>query len=364
MKSFNDQIDHQRRFILVLLGCLCLISLGLAVWHYWENLNHEKKLYQQQLEQAAKEQAVIESVAALKEEIESLDIKQLTLEDQALVDDLQSRISNASQEEKKKIGVTPFKLRLAEIRLETLANRTGSIRQLWGNTFSAAEAAVLTHYLQECPMEVSVYVRMLDDGSVYIYQPTQAYYPASLAQTPYALYLSVLQEKGELSLNSIEREWMSNMIRHADNEATIILAGRYPAAGDTYVTFLDTLGFTDPSSSTITASLTINGEMNVVDAGHVMVALYDYFETGSIEASALKEDFLNTEADTFIQNVYLMAKKDGLARDANHSMAIIYAPRPYVLCMMTSGDDNLDDSPDSYGIMTTIYELVTDMIKS
>lgn len=255
-----------------------------------------------------------------------------------------------------------------EIVKETTAARSETYQSMTGLTFTNQNQIRLNQFFDSYAdrLEVSVYLRMLDDGSTYLYNPLTNYYTASIAKTPFALYLYQGYEKGLFSLSDYQKQLVSLMISHSDNEATVLLANTYPTYTQSYRDFLDTIGFTDPYSSTILSD-TISGTMNVIDAGHTMVALYDFFNSQTEAALALQNDFLNYDYDLPLLNFpYPMAKKWGMFNNVNHDMAIVYGKRPFVICVMTR--DLLGIYPDTrmndpYGIMAATSQLVYEILE-
>lgn len=342
---------------LLLVFCvLCTVVIGLRRYRQQQQEKAEAiKLEQDKITKQAED---------LNRRLTALDTQTLTLQDLDSVDLLQEEINAASQEVRDLlVDNWAILLYQAQVRLETLQAQNGTYRHSWGKTFSAEDITTLDALFASFPTHISVYLRMLDDGSTYMYEPLQYYYTASIAKAPYALYLSYLEDQGELTLTKTERELMSAMISRSDNEATLSLAANYPASGSAYQSFLAQIGFTDPTSSTITLGSSIAGDMNAMDAGHTMLALYMYFSSETERALALQDDFLNYDyLAPLLTTEYPMAKKYGLEMGANHDMAIVYADRPFILCILTEGDGEVY-MHDPYQIMHQASGLIVSIVE-
>lgn len=255
-----------------------------------------------------------------------------------------------------------------EIAQETKKAQNDTYTSLTGLTFSSQDQLRLDQFFDSFSdrLEVSVYIRMLDDGSTYLYNPLATYYTASIAKAPFALYLYQGYEQGLFSLSDYQKHLISLMISKSDNDATVSLASIYPTYTKSYRDFLETIGFTDPYSSTISTT-GINGNMNVIDAGHTMVSLYDYFNQQTDGALALQNDFLNYDYDLPLLNFpYPMAKKWGMFASVNHDMAIVYGKRPFVICVVTNdlrGVYSDLSMNDPYHIMETTSQLVYEILE-
>lgn len=364
----NNKIAQRKKQILVLLVCLCIISGTFVFYHHYEQKKNQEMLEAMRLAQIAHEKEVQDTADDINARIQALGDVEITLKDSLEIDLLQDQINQANEELAIKITQDRRALRQAQIELETLQARNEQYRHVWGDTFSDSEITTLDTFFEKAPIEVSVYIRMLDDGSTYLFNPLQTYYTASLAKAPYALYLMNQEDLGDISLNSIEREWVTDMISKSDNEATVYLASRYSTVSTSYENFLDSIGFTDPTSSKIISysydSGVIEGRMNVIDAGHTMLALYEYFETKTERALALQEDFLSYDYEEPLITIDVpMAKKYGLDSDANHDIAIVYGQRPFIFCILTAGDGR-PYMHDPYNLMHEASDLVMSIIEN
>lgn len=230
--------------------------------------------------------------------------------------------------------------------------------------------AALDEFCSQQTGGFSVYIQDLISDQVYLYDGDIQYYPASTLKAAYALWLCQRAEAGEIDFQqdlpnvygsgglsgSALSEYdgaaavpvwdvIHKMIACSDNDAVTMLASAWPAGeAHGFCDFLASLGFSTPYSCTITVDDGIQGIMTVQDAGLMMKALYDYFETGSDTALQLQGCFLDAvHTALYVPEGTPAAKKYGSWDYAFHDLAIVYADHPYILCCMTDwGDKNID----------------------
>lgn len=252
--------------------------------------------------------------------------------------------------------------------------------------FSGWDTQTLDAFCAQQPGGFSVYAQDLETGAVYTYNQDIEYYPASTLKAAYALWLCEQAEQGILDMEgdlnnpySFGRlagtamdaydgvpaipAWdaMYAMITVSDNNAMDMLVSTWPGTEDTgFCDFLAELGFHAPYSCTMTLDDGINGIMNVSDAGLLMQALYEYFETGTSTALQLQDCFLDAEHTAlYVPDGVEAAKKYGSWDYAFHDFMIVYAEHPYILCCMTDqGDQNVDFPPVVVAAMQELGQLV------
>lgn len=235
-------------------------------------------------------------------------------------------------------------------------------------TLLTAEAAVqLDDFLNTQPGTVSVWLQDLTTGDTYTYGESAGFYCASTLKAPYALWLAIRDEAGEIDLDT---EWNGStgwdriytMITVSSNDAAHGLAGMWPATADSgFQDFLTQLGFAAPEGCEITQEEGIHGWITAQDGGLAMRALYDYFETGTENAEQLKQTFLDAQHD-YLWFPAPAAKKYGSWDNAFHDMGICYGERPYILSVFTSY--GTQDEPPAEGIemMQQLGHLVAEVM--
>lgn len=252
--------------------------------------------------------------------------------------------------------------------------------------FSGWDAQTLDAFCAQQPSGFSVYAQDLETGLVYTYNKDIEYYPASTLKAAYALWLCEQAEQGILDMEgdlnnpysfgrlagtkleaydgvSSIPAWdvMYAMITVSDNNAMDMLVSTWPGTADTgFCDFLAELGFHAPYSCAMTLDGGIEGIMNVQDAGLLMQALYEYFETETSTALQLQDCFLDAEHTAlYVPDGVEAAKKYGSWDYAFHDFMIVYAEHPYILCCMTDqGDQNVDFPPAVVEVMQELGQLI------
>lgn len=252
--------------------------------------------------------------------------------------------------------------------------------------FAGWDSAVLDAFCALQPSGFSVYAQDLQTGSVYTYNDEIEYYPASTLKAAYALWLCQQAEQGVLDMEgdvgnyfsfgalegtklsaydgcAVIPAWdvMYAMITVSDNNAMDMLVSTWPGSEETgFCDFLYDLGFHAAYSCSMTVEDGIQGIMNVRDAGLLMRALYEYFDTGTSTALQLMDCFLDAEHTAlYIPEGVEAAKKYGSWDYAFHDLTIVYAEHPYILCCMTDqGDQNVDFPPEAVAAMQELGQLI------
>ena len=200
---------------------------------------------------------------------------------------------------------------------------------------------------------VSVYFENMDTGFVFRHNADRVYFSASAIKAPFALYVYQRAERGEADLSRVhtytaaDRWGGSGRIQHmpfgttftelellylalsiSDNVAFRMLVHRiYGFQG--YREFVASLGANPDHVRNVTsANLTAN------DAGIFARAMYKYIESGG----TYSEHFLGAlfaNRYPFISSDHPVASKSGWDVRAYHDIAIVYAPSPYVLVIMS-----------------------------
>lgn len=252
--------------------------------------------------------------------------------------------------------------------------------------FQGWDTTVLDAFCARQPSGFSVYAQDLESGAIYTYNEEIEYYPASTLKAAYALWLCKQAEQGILDMEgdvsnlfsfgmlagsklsaydgcSMIPAWdvMYAMITVSDNNAMDMLVATWPGNENTgFCDFLYELGFHAPYSCSMTTEDGIQGIMNVQDAGLLMEALYEYFDTGTGTALQLMDCFLDAEHTAlYIPEGVEAAKKYGSWDYAFHDFAIVYAEHPYILCCMTDqGDQNVDFPAEAVAAMQELGQLI------
>lgn len=321
MKSFK----RTRQMFYMFLTIICLLSSVLAASQFLIIKKNEENLTKQRqailLETQQKENELLQ----LQESLTSLKPTSVTLDDESDIQALRNLMNQSNQDENAQI-----KINKAEIRLETLKAKENKYNPFSGPSFKPSIVAQLDDLVKD---DMSLYIRFLDDGSTYIHNPFQNYTMQSIDVSMFALYLN------EKPLSESEYQDMQNMMASFDTYAINRLIDLYfPKDQKDYQKFLEDLGVLDPQTTINT--LWKSGDMNVIDVGHTLCALYACLETD--EDCFLKEVFPLIEDENY--------KKYVSPNTVNHEMALVYGDRPFVLAFLTNQEDE--------NTLTKIYEIL------
>ena len=204
---------------------------------------------------------------------------------------------------------------------------------------------------------ISVYFRNVETGFYYTHNPNRRYFSASVTKASYALYIYQKAERGEIDLDSYitfthvdflggsgviryrytigtpisQRELLRKNLMYSDNIATLMLRREHGIRG--YQQFVDSLG-ANPNN---VGDNVFNSFLNVLEAGIFMRAIYTYIESDGYFSDEFRQHLLNNQHPFIVSN-YPVASKSGWTYPyAWHDMAIVYAPSPFILVILSRG---------------------------
>lgn len=229
---------------------------------------------------------------------------------------------------------------------------------------------------------VAVFFKDLDSGLEYVYNPDKKFIVASVNKAPYALYLYEQIEAGVASLeetfyitpqsveSSLENsgkikndptlprnytmeEMLLNLLRYSDTAAMRILLQRYPVNG-----FIEYAQEKLPLHYPEDIRELMNARICALDAGVYLQALYDYTQDG-LYGDELKTHLTESQYP-MIRSEYPVAHKYGWDVGAYHDMALVYAPHPYALAILTDKDNG---TPSALGMFATIAKTFEEILQ-
>jgi len=221
--------------------------------------------------------------------------------------------------------------------------------------------AIIDELLAPFGNTVSVHFRNLDTGFTHTHNAYQVYFGASVTKLPFAFYIWQKAYDGYVDIEATmtftqEDNWGgSGIIRHrypfgtvfshryllhlmiapSDNIATRMLRRANGITG--YYNFIYNLGGNPYFVQNITYSY-----IDAWNAGLFATEIFNFMENSSIYAEHFKNDLLANRYP-FIVSDYTMASKSGWSPNAWHDIAIVYAPSPYTLVLLSSRDGNASD---------------------
>jgi len=202
---------------------------------------------------------------------------------------------------------------------------------------------------------LSVYFENLETGFVYRFNADLVYFSASVTKAMYALYLYQLAEDGAINLDSThaftysDANWGSGIIQRrydfgatftlrellrlniseSDNVATLMLRRIHGLDG--YKNFIAEIG----GNPELVGCRVMNSNLTANEAGLFAREIFAYFESGGRYSNEFMSHMFNNQFP-FIVSDYPVASKTGWTSPiAWHDMAIIYAPSPFILVILS-----------------------------
>lgn len=219
-------------------------------------------------------------------------------------------------------------------------------------------------FMEQFDGQIAVFFENLESGFQFAYQGDRVFFGASATKAPFALYIYLKAEEGRTNLNTIMHftegdYWLgSGIIRHiyeygqyftqrrllhlmlapSDNIATRILRRHHGLAG--YRTFIESIG----GSSHFVQNLTYS-YLSANEAGLIMRESFNYIQSDGRYSDEFLQNMLANRYP-FVISDYPIASKSGWAESfggAWHDMAIIFAPSPYTLSLLSSLEGTPND---------------------
>ena len=203
---------------------------------------------------------------------------------------------------------------------------------------------------------LSVFFENHETGFIYQYNATREYFSASVTKAVYALYIFRLAERGLVDLDAMHaflyedanwgsgviirrypigteftlRELLRLNISESDNVATLMLRRIHGLEG--YKRMIEDMG----GNPGFVRDRVMNSRLTANEAGLFAREIFNFIESDSRYASYLKAHMLDNQFP-FIVSDYPVASKTGWTRPyAWHDMAIVYAPSPFTLVILSA----------------------------
>lgn len=230
----------------------------------------------------------------------------------------------------------------------------------------------------------SLWVKDLETGEQFIYNPDQSYYSASIIKAPYAIWLCTQADRGIIDISGeiqnyyslcAKSKWVGQykddstintwtcidaMIYASDNPSTALLSRIWPVTyGDEFNDFLhNTLDWEKESKGEVDRDVT-NGYLTVIDAAKTLEYLYEYFNENETNGPRLKNSFISANHNhLWVPDDCEVAKKFGSWTDAFHDIAIVYSEHPYMIACMTDAGIIGQYDKDAKQFMVDIGQLI------
>ena len=234
------------------------------------------------------------------------------------------------------------------------------------------------NFLYHLGTDVAVFYKNLDTGLYYFFNPDRIFFAASLSKANHALYVYTLAERGYLDMYAVHtftaadywggtgimrfkpagtrfttRELLAHSIIYSCNIAYRMLIRYTENMAFSYRDFVRELGADEEFILNV-----ISQNSSARDMSIWMNAIHEYLQSDSSYGHYFKYDLMNTaqtshhyftrwegsfgtggEVDlSMIQSGYPFARKYGWSPGAFHDAAIVYAPSPFVLIVMSNMD--------------------------
>jgi len=241
---------------------------------------------------------------------------------------------------------------------------------------NANALAALDEFLTRHGDDISVYFENMETGFTYRFNADQVYFSASVPKAMYALYIYQQAERGAVDLNRMleftygDANWGSGIIQRryqfgdtftlrellrlniseSDNVATNILRRTFGIYG--YKSFIAGLGG-DPS---LVRNNVMNSNLTANEAGMFAREIFAYIESDGRYSHEFRAHLLDNQFP-FIESNYPVASKTGwTSPTAWHDMAIVYAPSPFVLVILSAREGWSDADFADFAEISAAFE--------
>ena len=223
---------------------------------------------------------------------------------------------------------------------------------------------------------VSIYFENLDTGCVFKHNEEENFFAASVTKAPFALWVYKKAEEGYVCLDMTMYftqdvlRLRSGIIRHeyelgdafplrrilalnlyeSDNTATQMLLREFGYRE--YADFIEKLGGTREYAKDVW-----NSRITAEEAGFFAREIYNYIESDQEYSDEFRRYLLNNQYP-FIVADYPVASKTGWHEyfGAWHDMAIVYAPSPYILTILSSDRTGTDEDHEAYEYISLAFQ--------
>ena len=217
----------------------------------------------------------------------------------------------------------------------------------------------------------------ITSGYQYTYNGTHSFPAASVIKAPFCRYVLGMAEQNGLDLSTTltytedmyvggtgsikndefgstytQAELIKLAIRKSDNIAFKMLRQVYPTTG--FKQYAKSIGITD-----IAGIKNVNSSnINAVNAITYMKDIYSYI-TGDNQYGKTLETHMRSTINPMIRSKYTVVRKYGWMDGAYHDMAIIKAPRPYILVILSDHSEGTKDDLEMFRVISEAVESVS-----
>ena len=229
----------------------------------------------------------------------------------------------------------------------------------WANPRIVPSTDHLDELLYSFGNLMAVHFENMETGFTYQHHSEEIFTSASVPKATYALYLFKQAEEGLVDIESLPFPWGDETIREllrrnvsesCDN-STMTLINLFGIEG--YREFIGEIG----GNTGLVGCRVMNSDLTAREAGIFARAIFEYIDSEGRYGHLFKKDLLDNQYP-FIVSDYPVASKSGwYTPHAWHDMAVIYAPSPFTLVILSSrGGWTEQDYADFYKVSMAFQE--------
>ena len=217
--------------------------------------------------------------------------------------------------------------------------------------------AHLSEHLQQFGNSISVYFHNIESGFTFAHNANRRYPSASITKAFYALYVyqnadaglfdshsemmylpqdhrmgsGIIRQRYRFGAQFSQRRLLQLMLEPSDNVATKMLV-RYHGLDGFRAFAYQTAGLAGHH----VGSRIMNSHVTARESGAFMRAIYDFVAIDSYYARLLRRHMSNSLFPFIVSDYPLISKSGDFPPYAWHDVAVVYAPSPYVLVILSA----------------------------
>lgn len=217
------------------------------------------------------------------------------------------------------------------------------------------------YFMSQFGDSFSIFFENFETGFVFYYNPYEEYPAVSVAFLPFAYYIwykssaghnsileyvefqeidrwsgtGIIQNIYETGTFLTQRRLLETLIGNSDNIASLMLRRHHGVS--TYTAFINEIGANENLINNITDSY-----IDAFNAGLFMRRIYEFLEAGFYYSNYFRRDILDHN-HSFVNFSYPTASKTAWGVNVMHELAIVYAPSPFSLSILSSRHGNAND---------------------
>lgn len=199
----------------------------------------------------------------------------------------------------------------------------------------------LDEFLARYGNALAVHFENIETGFIYQYNAERVFAGASVPKAFFSMYIYQKADRNETDLDDsyrfppggrlTQREMLRRNLVYSCNDSTIGLRDARGTAG--YRQWVEALG-ADPGR--VWNSI-MGSRLCAAETAIFARAIYEYIESDAAHSDEFKGHLLNNQIPFIVSDNYPVASKTGWTSVVFHDMAIVYAPSPYILIILSAG---------------------------